>query len=61
MGQYWQVASPEQQQQLSTLLRSKLGCILPGGYAGRHLQQRLMVLPHEQYVLPSIQQVITNF
>ncbi|KIM93111.1 hypothetical protein OIDMADRAFT_61898 [Oidiodendron maius Zn] len=43
MGQYWQVVSPEQKEQLSTLLWGKLGEILPAGCAGRHLQQRLMM------------------
>ena len=49
MGQYWQVASPEQGEQLSTLYWGKLGEILPGGVAGRHLQQQLMVPPYNQY------------
>ena len=49
MGQYWQVVSLDQEEQLSTLVLGKLGEILPGGYAGRHLQQRLMVPLYKQY------------
>jgi hypothetical protein len=48
MGQYWQVACPDRQQQLTTLAWGKLGCILPDGYAGYHLQQQLMVPVRKQ-------------
>lgn len=48
MGQYWQVACPDRQQQLTTLAWGKLGCILPDGYAGYHLQQQLMVPMRKQ-------------
>ncbi|KAH8800737.1 hypothetical protein F5884DRAFT_757584 [Xylogone sp. PMI_703] len=48
MGQYWKVISPDQKEQLGTSLCGKLGEILPGGYAGRHLQQRLMVPLYKQ-------------
>jgi len=52
MGQYWIVACPEREEQLSSLVNGKLGEILPGGYAGRHLQQRLMVPRFAQYADP---------
>lgn len=48
MGQYWQVVAPGREQQLTTLLWGKLGCIFPGGYAGHYLQQQLMVPLHKQ-------------
>jgi hypothetical protein len=48
MGRYWQVACPDRQQQLTTLAWGKLGCILPDGYAGYHLQQQLMVPMRKQ-------------
>ncbi|KAH8800880.1 hypothetical protein F5884DRAFT_541939 [Xylogone sp. PMI_703] len=53
MGQYWKVISPDQKEQLGTSLCGKLGEILPGGYAGRHLQQRLMVPLYKQRELVS--------
>lgn len=58
MGQYWRVASLDGQQDLSP--SGKLGEILPGGYAGRHLQQRLMVPLYKQYVKPTTLGVTTN-
>lgn len=48
MGQYWQVASPDQRQQLSTLVWAKLGEILPSGHAGHYLQFQLMAPLHKQ-------------